>query len=82
MNNKKILSEQDQAVISKIAELIPMAPNFWAKALAALMKKSEDSVYAYVRGDRGIRKGYHKDVLRLLKKMTEDETERTNKLLK
>jgi len=82
MKDKKELSKQDQEVILKIKELIPTAPHFWASAIAGKMKKSDDSIYAYVRGDKGIRRGHHKEVLKQLKKLIEDETDRTKDLLK
>ena len=75
------MKDQDKEVIEKIKELIPSAPAYWAKAIAGKMKKSDDSVYAYVRGDKGIRQGHHKEVLRLIKIMVEEEKQRTENLL-
>jgi hypothetical protein len=68
-------------VNQKIKELIQLAPANWAKTISQKMGKSEDSVYAYVRGTRGLKKGYHKEVLRLLKIMVEKEQAETKKLI-
>jgi hypothetical protein len=70
-----------EEIIEKIKELIPQAPSYWADSIAGKMNKSTDSVYAYARGDRGIRAGYHKEVLRLLKELVAEENKRTKELL-
>lgn len=68
-------------IIKKISELIPLVPDTWADTIAARMGKSTQSVYAYARGDRGTRKGYHKDVLRFLYEIIENEKRETQKLI-
>ncbi|OFX52412.1 MAG: hypothetical protein A2066_21695 [Bacteroidetes bacterium GWB2_41_8] len=68
-------------IIERIKELIPQAPPDWADTIAAKMGKSSGAVYAYARGDRGIRKGYHKEVLAQLKELVAEENERTKELL-
>jgi len=68
-------------VIDKIQELIPDAPGDWVEQIASKMGKSTESVYAYARGDRGARKGYHKTVLRHLKELVAEEMKQTKKLL-
>lgn len=68
-------------ITEKIKELIPKAPPDWADTIAAKMEKSTDSIYAYARGDRGTRAGFHKEVLRILKELVAEENERTEKLL-
>ena len=75
------MKEQDKEVLQKIKELIPQVPAYWATVVSSKMGKSADSVYAYVRGTKGIRAGYHKEVLRLLKELVTDENKRTEKLL-
>lgn len=70
-----------EEIIEKIKELTPQAPPDWADKIATQMVKSVDSVYAYARGDRGIRRGYHKEVLRILKELVAEENERTKELL-
>ena len=64
---KSVLSGKDKLVIDRIRELLPDAPSYWVDLVAKKMRRTTDSVYAYVRGDRGIKKGQHKEVLRLLK---------------
>lgn len=68
-------------IIEKIHELIPLAPEDWAKQISEIMGCSESSVYAYVRGDRGSRTGNHKTVLRHLKSLADKEQRELKKLL-
>lgn len=68
-------------IIEKIKELIPDAPGDWAEQIAEKMGKSTESVYAYARGDRGSRTGFHKEVLRHLKVLVANETKEIKKLL-
>jgi predicted transcriptional regulator len=68
-------------IIEKIKELIEEAPEDWAKQIAKLMNCSEESVYAYARGDRGSRTGNHKTVLEHLKTLVDQENRRLKKLL-
>ena len=70
-----------ELITEKIKELIPQAPPDWADTIAAMMDKSTDSIYAYARGNRGIRAGYHKEVLRILKELVAEENKRTKDLL-
>lgn len=53
-------------ILQTIKELISVAPENWAFYVAVKMGKSQASVWYYARGKRGLKKGYHKDVLRLL----------------
>jgi hypothetical protein len=53
-------------ILQSIKELIAIAPDNWADQVAAKMKKSKDSVWYYANGKRGLKKGRHRDVLRLL----------------
>lgn len=70
-----------EEILTKIKELIPQAPANWAETIASKMGKSTDSVYCYVRGQRGIRKGQHKEVLKLLKELVLIEQAETQKLI-
>ncbi len=69
-------------ILQKISELIPKAPCYWVDVIAEKMGKSKKSVYAYCIGSRGIRKGQHKEVLRLLKTLVAKESETDKILLK
>jgi len=73
--------EKKDEVLEKIKELIPKAPANWKESIAARMEKSIESITKYVAGDRGLRRGYHKEVLRILKELVAEENERTKKLL-
>lgn len=81
--SKRVLqkSEKKDEVLEKIKELIPKAPASWKETIAASMGKSTESITKYVAGGRGMKSGYHKDVLRLLKELVSEENERTKKLL-
>jgi len=81
MNQISDKSKIKNEILERIQELIPEAPTFWKSSIAAKMGKSEESVTKYVSGGRGIRAGYHKEVLRLLKELVAQENERTKKLL-
>lgn len=71
----------EQEILNKISELIKKVPNTWAKIIARKMGKSEKSIYAYTQGKRGVRKGQHKEVLRLLIELVELEQADTQKLI-
>ena len=84
MNNKKQViqkPEEKDEVLKKIQELIPKAPSSWKDSIAAHMGKSTESITKYVAGGRGMKSGYHKEVLRHLKELVAEENERTKKLL-
>ena len=69
------------AILEKIQELIPEAPECWKSIIASKMGRSIESINKYVDGTRGINKGQHKEVLRLLKIVVEEEKLRVKKLL-
>jgi hypothetical protein len=68
-------------ILQKISELIKNAPDTWAETIAIKMGKSVNSVYAYARGDRGLKKGYHKEVLKFLKEIIASEKLENEKLI-
>ena len=69
-------------ILEKIQELVPQAPDDWAVRISEIMGKSRESIYAYARGDKGVRKGYPREVLRHLIDIIDEETRKTEKLLK
>jgi len=74
--------EKKNEILKRIKELIPDAPYFWKETIATKMGKSTESVTKYVTGGRGMKVGHHKEVLRLLKEIVEEENQRIKKLLK
>lgn len=75
------LSEKNKEVLKKIKELKDMLPSWWVDVIAKKMGKSKWSVHKYATGEVGMRKGYHKEVLRYLKQLVESQNEGINKLL-
>ena len=71
----------NEQVLNRIKELIPQAPTDWIERTASEMGKSTDSVYAYCGGRRGLKKGQHKEVLRILNRLVEEEQAETIKLI-
>lgn len=69
-------------VLVRIQELIPLAPSNWAEIAAREMGKSTNSIYAYSTGRRGMKKGYHKEVLRIINRLVEEEQAEIKKLIK
>jgi len=80
-NEQLDIKNQKDAVLEKIQELIPQAPECWKSVIASKMGRSIESINKYVDGTRGINKGQHKEVLRLLKILVEEENLRVKKLL-
>lgn len=82
-NQKRVLQnpEKKDEVLEKIKELIPKAPASWKESIADRMGKSIESITKYVAGGRGMKSGYHKDVLMHLKQLVAEEDERTKELL-
>lgn len=80
--NKQLDSKnKTDAVLEKIQELIPQAPEYWKSIIAAKMGRSIESINKYVDGTRGMKSGQHKEVLRLLKELVAEENLRIQKLL-
>lgn len=73
--------DSNAEVLKSIKELILVAPDNWADLVAAKMGKSPASVWYYVRGKRGIKKGYHKDVLMFLTEVINDDRKDTLMLI-
>jgi len=71
----------NEDVLQKISELIPQAPGYWVDVISAKMKVTRASVYYYVNGQRGLRKGRHLEVLRLLIELIEKENKGIAKLI-
>ena len=71
----------EKEILNKISELIKKVPDTWANTIAGRMGKSVSSVYAYASGERGIRKGKHKEVLRILIELAENEQAETKQLI-
>lgn len=69
-----------EKVIEKIQELIPSAPSKWAELVAEKMGKSKSMVREYARGDKGLRTGGPIEVLKHLKTIIREETERIDEL--
>lgn len=67
-------------VLEKIQKLLNDAPHDWAERIAERMGKCAGSVYAYSTGVRGIRKGYHIEVLRQLTEMVKEKEREIKKL--
>lgn len=65
-----------------IKERINEAPHDWAKIIAERMGKSVESVYAYCRYDRGIKRKYPREVLRHLNQIIEQDKKETQIILK
>jgi hypothetical protein len=45
------------------------------------MGKSQNSIYAYARGERGVRRGMHKEVFKILSRLVEQKKAETKSLL-
>ena len=67
-------------IIQKISELIPEAPHDWAKIIAKKMGKTEVSIYAYARGERGLRRGYPLQLLKHLNKLIAERNQEIEKI--
>lgn len=80
-NEQLDIKNQKDAILEKIQELIPEAPEYWKNIVATKMGRSIESVNKYIDGSRGIKSGQHKEVLRLLKVLVEEEKLRVEKLL-
>lgn len=74
------MTKNDIDILQKIKELIPQAPGYWVDVISSKMKRTRASVYYYANGERGIRKGCHKEVLRLLMELVEKENKSIRKL--
>nr|WP_319570224.1 hypothetical protein [uncultured Draconibacterium sp.] len=73
--------DEKQELLTRIAELIKKAPADWVETAAREMKKSEQSIYAYARGDRGVRQGKHKEVYKILTRLVEQSEKEIKELL-
>lgn len=80
IEEEKVITD-DEKVLAEIKKLIPQAPSCWVDVIASKMGKSKESIVKYARGERSIRKGYHKEVLRYLIVLVEKEKEKTRELL-
>lgn len=83
-NNAKKTESVDELnakILAQIAELIPQAPEFWMDAIAGRMDKKRTSIFYYAKGERGMRKGYHEEVLLHLTDLVEKEKERKNSVI-
>lgn len=67
------ISDSDKLILQQISELIKQAPGYWADVLKGKMKVTRAAVYYYSRGERGLKKGLHKVVLKLLIELIENE---------
>ncbi|HKI90118.1 MAG TPA: hypothetical protein VKA38_13900 [Draconibacterium sp.] len=67
-------------IIRKISELIPEAPHDWAKIIAKKMGKTEVSIYAYARGERGLRRGYPLQLLKHLNELVIEKEQEIEKI--
>ena len=73
--------DNNAEILKSIKELISVAPDNWADLVAAKMLKSPASIWYYARGKRGLKKGYHKDVLRILTDVINDDRKDTLMLI-
>jgi hypothetical protein len=73
-------NKTDNLITQKIAEQIPHAPHDWAKRIAKKMGKTEVSIYAYARGERGMRRGYPLELLKHLNKLIVEKKQKIEKL--
>lgn len=71
----------NEEIFKSIKELILLAPDYWADVVAAKMGKKRGAIYYYANGQRGLRKGYHKDVLRYLTELINEEKKEALKLI-
>jgi hypothetical protein len=70
-----------EQLIKTIQEKMPEAPHNWAEIVAEKMGKSVASVYAYARGEKGMRKGYPREVLKHLNQIIKEDQNETKKVL-
>ena len=63
----------DLKVIQSINQKRKEAPSDWAEQISVKMNKSVESVWAYARGERGIRSGFHIQVLNHLNTILEQK---------
>lgn len=70
-----------EQLIKTIQEKKCRAPHDWAVLVAKKMGKSVPSIYAYARGEKGMRKGYPREVLRHLNQIIEKDKNETLKVL-
>ncbi|MDP2338033.1 MAG: hypothetical protein Q8N05_16625 [Bacteroidota bacterium] len=75
------MTKQDKEIIRRISKIKSQVPSFWIDVVAAELGKTTTTCYAYARGTRGIREGYHKDIFRILLRIEAQENEKTTKLL-
>lgn len=68
-------------VITKIKELLPKAPPNWAFVISGRMKNTPDMVRRISKGQRGMRKGLHRHVLKHLIELIEKEQDTNSKLI-
>ena len=80
IEEKKVLTD-DEKVLAEIKKLIPQASTYWIGVIAKKMGKSHETIKKYARGERGMRSGCHKEVLRYLIDLVEKEKEKTRELL-
>lgn len=77
---KQITQNSNDLVLEKIQKLLNDAPHDWAERIADKMGKCPGSVYAYSKGERGLRKGYHIEVLKQLTEMVKEKEREIKKL--
>jgi hypothetical protein len=84
MNKENIrtqkISDNDKLILQQISELIQRAPSYWTDVVKGKMKVTTTAVYYYSKGLRGMRKGCHKEVLRILIELIEKENKAAAKL--
>ena len=74
------MEQNTQQVVRKISELKEQVPSDWAERISEKMGKSPESVWAYARGERGVRKGCHLQVLRYLTAIHKEHMREIQKL--
>lgn len=76
------MEHSTQVVLNQIKELKNKhLPGNWAEQAAPIMKKKPGTIRAYARGDRGIRKGQHIQLLKALRIVHAQHEESVNKLI-
>jgi hypothetical protein len=76
----QITQNSTDLVLEKIQKLLNNAPHDWADRIAAKMGKGTGSIYAYSKGERGVRRGYPVEVLRHLTEMVKEKEKEIKKL--
>lgn len=73
MENNINTTANNLKVIQAINEKRKEAPTDWAEQISVKMNKSVESIWAYARGERGIRSGFHIEVLNHLNIILEEK---------